>query len=243
MARASSSVFPTVQCRKSSASSNRIAEIIEPAISLLFQTRRSHKQHNFERDAIMNPSGTAITQRPGCRSLRLILLGSALLLLTSGAASAADAGSCAALTKAGLFEQTTIASAKMVAADPAKNCPPIARSRAPSRRGRLLISASSIVCPRWNGRIVGVGGGGFAGDVSRMTRQGSRAASRPRLCGRPDRYRPSQPQRPGHELDPEGEGRVQRAAGHRFRLSRRPFDDRDRQERRRKYYGRAQDKA
>ena len=115
----------------------------------------------------MNPSGTAITQRPGCRSLRLILLGSALLLLTSGAASAADAGSCAALTKADLFDHTTIASAKMMAANPAENLPAYCEVR-----GTISpVPASHIgvvyrLPEHWNGKMVGLGGGGFAGNVT-----------------------------------------------------------------------------
>ncbi len=106
-------------------------------------------------------------RKPVCKSLRLALLGSALVLLTSGAASAADAGSCSALSKAGLFDHTTIASAKLIAANAAGKLPAYCEvtgtiSPVPGSH----IGVVYRLPEHWNGKMVGLGGGGFAGNIT-----------------------------------------------------------------------------
>ena len=104
----------------------------------------------------------------------LALAGSAAVvaLLSGGALGAAPAqaqpkpDACAALAKPGLFPQTTVASAKLVSADAAKGVPAYcevvgAISPAPTSK----IGVVYRLPDGWNGKMLGLGGGGWAGNV------------------------------------------------------------------------------
>ncbi|HEY4029419.1 MAG TPA: tannase/feruloyl esterase family alpha/beta hydrolase [Caulobacteraceae bacterium] len=79
----------------------------------------------------------------------------------------ADAASCAALKTAGLFKDTTIASAAMVAGDPAKNQPGYCEVKGEvSPNPKSHIGVVFRLPDTWNGRVLGLGGGGWQGNVT-----------------------------------------------------------------------------
>jgi feruloyl esterase len=87
----------------------------------------------------------------------------ALCGLASGAAVAQDA--CGPLTQAKL-EDTTIVSAANVAADGSTRVPAYCEVRATiSPVAGSKIGAVYRLPPNWNGKVLGIGGGGFAGNV------------------------------------------------------------------------------
>jgi feruloyl esterase len=105
--------------------------------------------------------------------LRLLALaatatGAALALHPS--AAKADDATCASLKAAGLFAQTTVASAAMVAGDPAKNTPSYCEVKAEiSPNPNSHIGVVFRLPDNWNGRVLGVGGGGWQGDTNLRT--------------------------------------------------------------------------
>ena len=71
----------------------------------------------------MNPSQHRRNRRFLISLTCLAVFGGLLAMPAHSGFSAVDHGSCEALTKAGLFDRTTIASAEMAAADTAKKLP------------------------------------------------------------------------------------------------------------------------
>ncbi len=97
------------------------------------------------------------------RSLALALIGAAATIGVSGPAAAQDL--CAALA-AKPPANTTIASATQVAADAAKKLPAFCEVRATiSPVPASKIGAIFRLPKEWNGKVLGIGGGGFAGNL------------------------------------------------------------------------------
>ncbi|MGZ5985636.1 MAG: tannase/feruloyl esterase family alpha/beta hydrolase [Caulobacteraceae bacterium] len=83
------------------------------------------------------------------------------------AAAKADEAACASLKAAGLFKDTTIASAAMVPGDPAKNQPAYCEVKGEiSPNPKSHIGVVFRLPENWNGRVLGLGGGGWQGDTS-----------------------------------------------------------------------------
>lgn len=83
------------------------------------------------------------------------------------AAAKADEAACAALKAPGLFKDTTVASAAMVAGDPAKNQPAYCEVKGEiSPNPRSHIGVVFRLPDNWNGRVLGLGGGGWQGDTT-----------------------------------------------------------------------------
>ena len=101
----------------------------------------------------------------------------ALLAATLGAAALAQAGvahadeaSCRSLKASGLFKDTEIASADVVAADTAKNIPAYCEVKGEiSPNAKSHIGVVFRLPDDWNGRVLGIGGGGWQGDVNLRT--------------------------------------------------------------------------
>jgi feruloyl esterase len=87
----------------------------------------------------------------------------AALSLAPTIAFAAD--NCASLAKPGLFPQTTIASATTVAADAARGTPAfceVTGTISPEKESRIGVVYR--LPANWNGKLLGLGGGGFSGN-------------------------------------------------------------------------------
>ncbi len=81
-------------------------------------------------------------------------------------AATTGAAACAALTSPGLFDQTTVASAKAVAANAAANMPAYCEVTATiSPTPGSKIGVVYRLPATWNGKVLGLGGGGWAGNV------------------------------------------------------------------------------
>jgi len=101
----------------------------------------------------------------------------ALLATTLGAFALAQAGaahadeaSCRSLKAAGLFKDTQIVSADVVAADVAKNIPAYCEVKGKvSPNPKSHIGVVFRLPDDWNGRVLGIGGGGWQGDVNLRT--------------------------------------------------------------------------
>jgi feruloyl esterase len=79
----------------------------------------------------------------------------------------ADEAACASLKAAGLFKDTRIVSAAMVAGDPAKNQPGYCEVKGEiSPNPKSHIGVVFRLPDNWNGRVLGLGGGGWQGDVT-----------------------------------------------------------------------------
>jgi feruloyl esterase len=100
-----------------------------------------------------------------------VAVGAAVSVLAGGASaqpapSAPGAGACEGLGAAGLFADTKVASARSVAADPAKGLPAFCEVQ-----GTISPVAGSTIGvvyrlpDNWNGKLLGLGGGGWAGNV------------------------------------------------------------------------------
>jgi feruloyl esterase len=91
----------------------------------------------------------------------------ALGLAAPVGAAAADARSCGALDRGGLFADTKISSARLVPEDAGKNLPAfceVVGVIAPAPESRIGVVYR---LPRnWNGKLLGLGGGGWAGNVT-----------------------------------------------------------------------------
>jgi feruloyl esterase len=82
------------------------------------------------------------------------------------AAAQPQGGACAALTTAGLFKDTTVQSAVMVAPDAAKGTPAFCEVTAvvsPAANSRIGVVYR--LPEGWNGKLLGLGGGGWAGNI------------------------------------------------------------------------------
>jgi feruloyl esterase len=79
----------------------------------------------------------------------------------------ADAAACAGLKAPGLFKDTTVSSADMVAGDPAKNQPGYCEVKGEiSPNPKSHIGVAFRLPDNWNGRVLGLGGGGWQGDTT-----------------------------------------------------------------------------
>jgi feruloyl esterase len=86
------------------------------------------------------------------------------------AAARADEAMCASLKAPGLFKDTTISSAAMVAGDPAKNQPGYCEVKGViSPNPKSHIGVAFRLPDNWNGRVLGLGGGGWQGDTNLRT--------------------------------------------------------------------------
>ena len=106
----------------------------------------------------------------GARSRAALLFGAAGLALVASAhgAAAQDAqgAQCAALAQPGQFPNTAVSSARMVPANPALKLPAfceVSATLSPVPGSR--IGAVFRLPAAWNGKLVGYGGGGWAGNV------------------------------------------------------------------------------
>jgi feruloyl esterase len=100
---------------------------------------------------------------------RVALLAAAVsgAALLHPAAARADEASCAALKTPGLFKDTTIASAAMVPGDAAKNQPGYCEVKGViSPVPKSQIGVVFRLPDNWNGRVLGLGGGGWQGNVT-----------------------------------------------------------------------------
>lgn len=94
----------------------------------------------------------------------MILASTFLVSLSVPAWGATD---CSVLTKPGLFDHTTISSATMVVADPAKSMPAYCEVKGTvSPVPESHIGVVYRLPTDWNGKMIGLGGGGFAGNVT-----------------------------------------------------------------------------
>jgi feruloyl esterase len=99
------------------------------------------------------------------RSHRLSFLGTIALFWGAHLAGAQDV--CGALSAKPAFEDTTIVSSTAVAADAAKGAPAFCEIKAKiSPEPGSSIGAVYRLPATWNGKVLGIGGGGFAGDVT-----------------------------------------------------------------------------
>lgn len=101
-----------------------------------------------------------------CGASAAVLAASAGVLAPKPARAEAAGGACAALTAPGLFPQTTVASAVAIAADAGKHAPAYCEvtaviSPAPGSK----IGVVYRLPEGWNGKLLGLGGGGWAGNV------------------------------------------------------------------------------
>lgn len=109
-----------------------------------------------------------ITHKLRLMALAASATGAALALHPS--AAKADEAACASLKAPGLFAQTTIASAAMVAGDPAKSTPAYCEVKGEiSPNPRSHIGVVFRLPDNWNGRVLGLGGGGWQGDTNLRT--------------------------------------------------------------------------
>ena len=109
-----------------------------------------------------------ITHKLRLLALAATATGAALALHPS--AAKADEASCASLKAPGLFAQTTVTSAAMVAGDAAKNTPAYCEVKAEiAPTGKSHIGVVFRLPESWNGRVLGIGGGGWQGDTNLRT--------------------------------------------------------------------------
>jgi feruloyl esterase len=96
-----------------------------------------------------------------------------LLAFGSGAAPVFAAGgqaACAALTAPGTFEQTAVKSATFIAGDQVKKTPAFCEVAAVVTPAEdSSIGVTYRLPESWNGKMLGLGGGGWAGNVRRET--------------------------------------------------------------------------
>ena len=116
-------------------------------------------------------------KRSGASALAGLLMAGVGLAALSGtcaiAAPADPAAACAALTAGGLFEHVAVTSANLVPADPGKGLPAyceVTASDSPVAGSKIGLVYR--LPEDWNGKMLGLGGGGWAGNV---TLQGAQA--------------------------------------------------------------------
>ena len=97
----------------------------------------------------------------------VIALGAGTFTARPAMAQAPGGGdACAGLQAPGLFKETTVSSAQVVAADPAKDRPAYCEvTGVISPEARSHIGVVYRLPEGWNGKIVGFGGGGWAGNT------------------------------------------------------------------------------
>jgi len=106
-----------------------------------------------------------ITHKLRLMALAATATGAALAL--HPAAAKADEAACASLTTASLLADTTITSAAMVTGDPAKNTSSYCEVKGEiSPTPKSHIGVVFRLPENWNGRVLGIGGGGWQGDTS-----------------------------------------------------------------------------
>ena len=111
-----------------------------------------------------------ITHQLRLLALAATVTGAAMAL--HPAAARADEAACASLKAAGLFAQTTVASATMVAGDAAKNTPAFCEVKGEiSPNAKSHIGVVFRLPDNWNGRVLGIGGGGWQGNTDLRTAQ------------------------------------------------------------------------
>jgi feruloyl esterase len=109
-----------------------------------------------------------ITHQLRLAALAATVTGAALAL--HPAAARADEAACASLKAAGLFPQTTVKSAAMVAGDAAKNTPSYCEVQGEiSPNPKSHIGVVFRLPENWNGRVLGIGGGGWQGNTQLRT--------------------------------------------------------------------------
>jgi feruloyl esterase len=109
-----------------------------------------------------------ITHQLRLAALAATVAGASLAL--HPAAARADEAACASLKAGGLFAQTTVTSATMVAGDPAKNKPAFCEVKGEiSPNAKSHIGVVFRLPDNWNGRVLGIGGGGWQGDTNLRT--------------------------------------------------------------------------
>jgi feruloyl esterase len=119
----------------------------------------------MERASLLaSASAFATTAATALGALAIASTPQAALAQPAPAAPASDA--CAALTASGLFDQTAVGSARMVAADAAKGTPAFCEVTATiSPAAGSTIGVVYRLPEGWNGKLLGLGGGGWAGNV------------------------------------------------------------------------------
>jgi len=106
------------------------------------------------------------------RRLALAATACGAALALHPAAARADEATCASLKAQGLFANTTVTSAAMVAGDPAKNTPAYCEVTGEvSPNAKSHIGVVFRLPENWNGRVLGLGGGGWQGDTNLRTAQ------------------------------------------------------------------------
>ena len=101
------------------------------------------------------------------RLWRIGIVATAVAAACLGARTASAQDPCTALKAAPGFPNTTVVSADTVAADPQRGLPAFCEARvtiSPVPGSR--ITAIYRMPPSWNGRVLGIGGGGFAGNLT-----------------------------------------------------------------------------
>ena len=120
----------------------------------------------YSRSNRRNQSEEAMTKGTFARVAILAATVSGAALLHPGQARA-DEAACASLKAASLFKDTKIASAAMVAGDPAKNQPGYCEVKGEiSPNSKSHIGVVFRLPDNWNGRVLGLGGGGWQGDTT-----------------------------------------------------------------------------
>ncbi len=106
------------------------------------------------------------------RLLALAATATGAVLALHPSAAKADEATCASLKAKGLFADTTILSAAMVTGDPAKNTPSYCEVKGEvSPNAKSHIGVVFRLPDNWNGRVLGLGGGGWQGDTNLRTAQ------------------------------------------------------------------------
>lgn len=152
-----------------------------------------------------------------------IVLAAAGVMTSQGTVAAQ---SCTELSKPGLFPHTVVQSAAVVAADARTGLPAYCEVKALiSPVPGSKITAVYRLPENWNGRMLGLGGGGWAGNLylpAVPSGPGQDGKPRPaaRLCNGADRWWSSDDRSGRHLLDSRQPG-----GGRRFQLPRHARDD------------------
>jgi feruloyl esterase len=115
------------------------------------------------------------SQRTGVVLLQAITVLSVLALSTAFAKEGGGTASCTSLTSVKFFKDTTITTARMIGADAATKTPAFCEVT-----GVITPAANSHITvvyrlpESWNGKLVGLGGGGWAGNLA-IDRSGARS--------------------------------------------------------------------
>ncbi len=196
------------------------------SVSLLMQRTDAARRIVSRAPALPNcADGPACHSSQLARSVpKLVSLSVAVLIAQAAQASSPGAPACEALSAPGAFPNTTVSSAKIVAADASKNLPSFCEVTATVKP----VAGSNIkvvyrLPESWNGKLLGLGGGGWAGNVLLAYRRvgvlSKGYATAQTNGGMRSATRMARPQCVGHLL--VGEPR----SGHGLQLPRHPRDD------------------